>query len=174
MNNLKCYIIKDLLPLYIDNLVSEETKRDIETHIEKCPNCLEFIDILKEEMQIDTNFMVDEEEMIGIGILNKIKKSQDRLKYTLIIFSMFVAVSSTLLSNGFFSTIPLIIIVPFVLKLIFDENIIIYITAISTNMLICIALGDIAMGIVTSIFFVVCITIGILVGKIIKENFNIG
>ena len=38
-NEINCEIIKDLLPLYVDKLVSEETKNIVEEHIEECDNC---------------------------------------------------------------------------------------------------------------------------------------
>ncbi len=39
MNKLSCGIIKDLLPLYVDNVCSEESKTIIEEHIADCPIC---------------------------------------------------------------------------------------------------------------------------------------
>ena len=39
MNKLDCGIIKDLLPLYVDNVCSEESKTIIEEHIADCPIC---------------------------------------------------------------------------------------------------------------------------------------
>ena len=39
MNKLSCGIIKDLLPLYVDNVCSEESKTIIEEHIADCPKC---------------------------------------------------------------------------------------------------------------------------------------
>lgn len=38
-NELPCYIVSDLLPLYQDNLLSEQTKADIDAHISECPDC---------------------------------------------------------------------------------------------------------------------------------------
>lgn len=36
---IKCNIIKDLLPLYVEQLVSEESKVDIEEHLQECDQC---------------------------------------------------------------------------------------------------------------------------------------
>ena len=38
-NNRYCSMIEDLLPLYVENLVSEDTKKEIEEHIKKCNKC---------------------------------------------------------------------------------------------------------------------------------------
>ena len=37
--NLKCYIVKDLLPNYADKVTSEETCNDIEKHFSECEQC---------------------------------------------------------------------------------------------------------------------------------------
>ena len=47
MNN--CNIIKDLLPLYKENLLSEESKIFVEEHLKSCPDCE---NLLKDEIQI--------------------------------------------------------------------------------------------------------------------------
>ena len=36
---LTCHVVKDLLPLYVDGLTSEETSRDIKAHLERCTDC---------------------------------------------------------------------------------------------------------------------------------------
>lgn len=36
---MNCYVVKDLLPNYIDVLVSDETKKDIQEHLKNCPEC---------------------------------------------------------------------------------------------------------------------------------------
>lgn len=36
---MKCHIVKDLLPNYIDNLTNEETNIEIQKHFNDCPSC---------------------------------------------------------------------------------------------------------------------------------------
>ena len=36
---MKCEIIRDLLPLYIENLCSEESCREVEAHLAACGRC---------------------------------------------------------------------------------------------------------------------------------------
>lgn len=42
-DNTYCNIIEDLLPLYIENLVSAETKEEIETHLKTCTKCTQVL-----------------------------------------------------------------------------------------------------------------------------------
>ena len=39
MHNLHCNVIQDLLPLYADDVVSEESRKLVEHHLECCPEC---------------------------------------------------------------------------------------------------------------------------------------
>ena len=36
---LSCHVVEDLLPLYLDGVVSEATGQDIEEHLAGCPAC---------------------------------------------------------------------------------------------------------------------------------------
>lgn len=44
---MKCEIIRDLLPSYIEGLTSEESNQSIEDHLKTCPKCKKYF----EEMQ---------------------------------------------------------------------------------------------------------------------------
>ena len=37
--NIPCEMIRDLLPLYVEGLTSEESSRQIEAHMETCEDC---------------------------------------------------------------------------------------------------------------------------------------
>ena len=47
---MKCEIIRDLFPSYIDGLTSEESNELIEEHLEECRECREYLDDMKEEI----------------------------------------------------------------------------------------------------------------------------
>lgn len=47
MNKIPCDIIKDLLPLYIDEVCSEDSAAAVEAHLEICPACKGYCDGLK-------------------------------------------------------------------------------------------------------------------------------
>lgn len=48
---LPCYVISDLLPSYQDDILSEETKKDIDKHLSECEDCRKKLAAMK--MQID-------------------------------------------------------------------------------------------------------------------------
>ena len=52
MSKLKCSIVEDLMPLYIEDLLSEETKKEIELHLDECEDCKEVYDELKEDVNL--------------------------------------------------------------------------------------------------------------------------
>ena len=49
MKKIECYIVQDLLPLYIDHACSKQTTEDIEGHLQSCESCKK----LYEEMSSD-------------------------------------------------------------------------------------------------------------------------
>ena len=36
---LDCCIVRDLLPLYVENMVSDQTAEQIKKHLSECPDC---------------------------------------------------------------------------------------------------------------------------------------
>ncbi len=68
MNTLKCEVIQDLLPLYIDNVCSDESNRIVTEHLRECEVCQNMYENMKSEIakqpfvadavsQKDFNFM---------------------------------------------------------------------------------------------------------------------
>ena len=39
MSKISCEVIKDMLPLYYDNVCSDDSKRMVEEHLSYCDNC---------------------------------------------------------------------------------------------------------------------------------------
>lgn len=168
MNNKYCNLTKDLLPLYIEDLLSIESENFVKNHLENCKECREELRVLKEENNIQIEIYENEIEESGEKLLNKIKKSQDRIKYTFILFSMILAVSNGYLSDGFMSTIPLVIIIPFILSLFFDEGKIILLVGICINIILAIAIDSVPWQISTPLL-IGAILSGIYFGKSIKS-----
>ena len=42
---ISCYIVSDLLPLYQEDILSEETKKDIEKHLNECKEFRKKLDL---------------------------------------------------------------------------------------------------------------------------------
>lgn len=46
----ECEVIKDLIPLYVDGVCSDESKARVEEHIEHCPDCLMTVERMKSKL----------------------------------------------------------------------------------------------------------------------------
>ena len=69
MNKITCNVIKDILPLYIDGVVSEDTQKIVEEHLEECSLCRDEINKLKKTLVIPTNEEIQEvtiQQLLGI------------------------------------------------------------------------------------------------------------
>ena len=173
MSKLKCSIVEDLMPLYIEDLLSEETKKEIELHLDECKDCKEVYDELKEDVNLGYEKKIDlkedEYEELKTDTLDSIKNYLNKIKYILIIFSMAVSVGISILGNGFLSTIPWIIIIPFVLGLLYKENMLIIATALIFNILFNIILQKPDCIIFTSIYILLCTGAGLFLADSIKN-----
>ena len=49
---MKCSIIRDMLPLYIDKVCSEDTRAMVEEHLHGCEECHRLLDKMQQEMQL--------------------------------------------------------------------------------------------------------------------------
>ncbi|MBQ7432206.1 MAG: zf-HC2 domain-containing protein [Lachnospiraceae bacterium] len=52
MSSLKCDIVKDLLPLYCDGVVSNVTEQEMKAHLENCPDCRAEYQALEAELSM--------------------------------------------------------------------------------------------------------------------------
>ena len=50
---MKCEIIKDLLPSYVDELTSAESNEEIESHLEYCPECKEYLEEIRKDIEVE-------------------------------------------------------------------------------------------------------------------------
>jgi len=53
--NLSCEVVRDLMPLYVEELTSEETNRQIATHIGGCPACAQALGMQQARLEIEKN-----------------------------------------------------------------------------------------------------------------------
>ena len=68
----ECEIVNDLLPNYVESLVSEETKKFVNEHIKNCEKCKKKLEILKEDKNKKQR-REREEQKIEIDHLKKYK-----------------------------------------------------------------------------------------------------
>lgn len=78
---MKCCIVKDLLPGYIDGLTSEDTNEEMKMHLENCNSCNTIYRQMTEELPIEIP-----PEKTEIDFLKKLKASMHR-KYVIVALS---------------------------------------------------------------------------------------
>ena len=66
-----CKIVKDLLPSYIDNLLSDETNKFVEDHICSCKNCKKYFDEMNSEL--------DKEKIKDMEMVKEVKKYKRKI-----------------------------------------------------------------------------------------------
>lgn len=88
-----CNIIKDVLPLYLENMLSDDSCAMVKEHIEQCQECKIYLDEMKtfNKMPADTN----------ASPLLKIKSTLRRKKIQTIIFSMMFAIMLLVITIAF-------------------------------------------------------------------------
>ena len=86
--NIKCEVIKDLLPLYVDGVASEESCALIEEHLKECEDCRQYLELLREDMpDISEVSLADE-----TASLRKIKRRIRRNRVLVVLVTMVFAV----------------------------------------------------------------------------------
>lgn len=77
---LDCDVIRDLLPLYMDNVCSEKSKKIVEEHLSDCLDCKSFYDNLVETEEKEPDYKKEEYEQQKVAsfkaIKNKLLKKQ--------------------------------------------------------------------------------------------------
>lgn len=61
MSEISCNIVKDLMPLYIDGVVSDETAEKLQEHMEECNGCREEHRELTQNLLLPSNRNIQEE-----------------------------------------------------------------------------------------------------------------
>lgn len=72
MNKISCNIIGDLLPLYVDGAVSEDTKKLVEEHLAECEECKKAAEEMGKELVLPVHETVRAAET---SFLQKMKKT---------------------------------------------------------------------------------------------------
>ncbi|MDD6037993.1 MAG: zf-HC2 domain-containing protein [bacterium] len=70
----KCGIIKDLLPLYVDHVCSDESKELIEEHLLECNNCKSYMDSLRKSQDVEYAAYDEEKERRKVKMMLGMKK----------------------------------------------------------------------------------------------------
>lgn len=100
-NNIECYIIKDLLPSYTEELVTAETKKFIEEHLNCCKSCKSAYDIATKNNHL-ANQKEFQEDQLEYDYLKKYRSKLSWLKITLICFISIILLAIIVFSSFYF------------------------------------------------------------------------
>ena len=106
-----CSVIKDLLPLYIENITSEESKKAVEEHLKNCKSCRSIFKNMQDNSKETLTFNNESDQMFQ----NYVKAYNRRSRVRTAIFVVIAILITLLLEIG-----------PYALNLVFsfmlDEN----------------------------------------------------
>ena len=94
--NIKCEVIKDLLPLYVDGVASEESCALIEEHLKECEDCRQYLELLQEDMPDVSEVSLADET----ASLRKIKRRIRRNRVLVVLVTMVFAVIAGLIIHS--------------------------------------------------------------------------
>lgn len=97
-----CNLIRDLIPLYCDEICSEDSKEAVETHMEECEDCQKYYHEMKQPALVQQSLQNSNYENQQIASMKKIKKKWKKKTYAfgiigIIIGSVIVVVAIKLL-----------------------------------------------------------------------------
>lgn len=85
MNKINCNVIGDLLPLYVDGAVSEDTKKLVEEHLAECAECKKAAENMEKELVLPVHETVAAAES---SFLQKMKKTWAKRKIRTAVISV--------------------------------------------------------------------------------------
>ncbi len=83
--NKDCEIIKDLSSLYMENMLSEESQKFIETHLKNCKNCEKYYEDLNSTFLTEDRKEKNNDEIE----INHLKKVANLRRYFFVAFSIY-------------------------------------------------------------------------------------
>ena len=78
MEKINCNVIQDILPLYIDDVVSDDTKELVEEHLQNCEICQRVYHETKTDLENDMKISAQTKESSNEA--NDLKKLQEIFK----------------------------------------------------------------------------------------------
>ncbi|MGL5694304.1 MAG: zf-HC2 domain-containing protein [Peptostreptococcaceae bacterium] len=110
MNKVSCEVIKDLLPLYYDDICSDASKVIVNEHISQCSSCSEELRLIKESLDcIDSKSKEgDKEELLNISQKLKSNRRKSILIGVIVSLVLFIVADVGIRYFGFVKpTIPI-------------------------------------------------------------------
>lgn len=92
MTKNECKIVRDLFPNYIEEMLSDETKEFVESHMNDCNECKELLELVKEEKTVEIKKRHTEDEH-EINYLKKLRRKLLTLKSIIILFILVILIA---------------------------------------------------------------------------------
>lgn len=86
-----CNIIRDILPLYAENMVSEDTKEMVEEHLCECPDCTERLGNMRQAQKVPA-VAADTD----IASIQRVEKSIRKRRWTAVAFTALLVLTISL------------------------------------------------------------------------------
>lgn len=159
-----CNVIKDLIPLKIEGLLSSDSDDLVEEHLKECEDCRKYYASIKLDYERTDR---KEEKQEGMEeLIRKISKYQKNIKLGVICIALLL---SSIIVGGdvqFLSTLPVLILVPFACRWFYNKTIVIILLTIPCSIvggalkgnssfipfLIVISLVSAVVGVMASVF----------------------
>lgn len=125
---MNCNLAKDLLPLYIEGLAHEESADLLEQHLNTCPDCNNAYQQMKLDYESTPPTSHDANEMHAM--ISRLRQYQRNIKLAGVLAAMLLSCVITGANVAFLSTIPFIILVPFLCRLYYQGSLWIILSSI--------------------------------------------
>lgn len=98
-NKLSCNIVKDLLPSYLEELCTDDTRHAVEAHLSECSACKSLADVMRQ-----TDFVAERTEAEQIDYMKKVKRYfMKKGSYGSIVLAAFVLLGMITSMSSYFS-----------------------------------------------------------------------
>lgn len=104
-NDLSCEIVQDLLPLYVDDVVSDETRKAVEKHLQDCEACQKEVADMREKNILPTSEQLARSEA---QTLKKIRKRFFRKKVFVAFISIVFVVAALAGTYSYMATTEIV------------------------------------------------------------------
>ena len=101
----ECNIIRDILPLYVEDMVSADTSAFVEEHLEKCPECRAELNKMKNPSAFEpiaTDIQVNDAEPLKTIKKKWTKRNRIMIGTTVIVTALIVLLGYYFIGTGFF------------------------------------------------------------------------
>lgn len=117
MSKLSCNVIRDLIPVYVDDICSTETSAIVEEHLQDCNACRNLVEMIKE-----TEFVSREADIKEIDYMKKVRKHFTGKSIVSFALFLLVAVFGLAMSIQNYGVVPLLFyygITPFLMVAVY-------------------------------------------------------